>query len=335
MRWDERAAEAHTVLLDRYRNGPSAGFPGLFRLADPPATGDRVRLAYWWQAQALDALVDAQCRAPSPAGAHRIRAFVAGLRLVRGGRLINDYYDDVAWMALALLRADEHGAGTAVLARRLWRHLAGGWSDVHGGGICWSRRQRDYKNVAANGPCAILAARLYRRYGDPADLRWARRIVDWIDGTLVDHRTGLVWDGIGRRGDDVVDTDWLFTYTHGVVIGAHAELAALTREDRHRERADQTVDAVVKNLCPDGVLQDEGPGDGAMFRGILVRYLASHPDPRVRSTLEHSGEVAWNHRDAAGRFGISWHEPPVAGSTLAAHLSGLSLCEHLAVLEQA
>ncbi|SHN48165.1 glycoside hydrolase family 76 protein [Cryptosporangium aurantiacum] len=330
MTWAERAEAAHAVLLERYRSG----WTGLFRPADPPAAGDRLRLAYWWQAQALDALVDAQLRAPTVAGARRIRAFVAGLRLVRAGRLVNDYYDDVAWMALALLRADAVGAGTGRLARGLWRHLIGGWSDTHGGGISWSRGQRDYKNVPANGPAAILAARLHRRYGDPADLRWAQRIVEWIDNTLVDHATGLVWDGIGRRGDDHVDRDWLFTYTHGVLIGAHDELAALTGDPRHTARADATTDAVVTHLCQDGVLQDEGDGDGAMFRGICARYLGARNRPRCRAVLLRSSEAAWSNRDAAGRFGISWRTPPSGGSSLAAHLSGLFLCEQAAALER-
>ncbi|TQS46070.1 glycoside hydrolase family 76 protein [Cryptosporangium phraense] len=310
MTWPERAAAAHAVLLHRFgRRG------GLFRLSDPPLPGDRWRLGYWWQAQALDALVDAQQRAPSAAGTHRIRAFVAALYAVRGGRLVNDYYDDVAWMALALLRA-----GHPRTARRLWRHLQSGWSDVHGGGICWSRGQPDYKNVPANGPCAILAARLYRHDGDPADLDWARRIVAWIDDTLVDHRTGLVADGIGRRGDDHIDADWLFTYTHGVVIGAHDELFALTGDAHHAERAAATVRAVETHLAPDGILPDEGDGDGAMFRGILARYLA----PRELPLLRRSAEQTWAHRDTEGRF----------GPTLAAHLSGLSLCEQLARFSQ-
>lgn len=332
--WTERAERAQAVLLREYHNHcPGQGRPGVFRLRAPARLVDRIRLVYWWQAQALDVLVDAQERAPSAAGLRRIRCFVRGLRVSNGGRIGNDYYDDMEWMALALLRADAVGAQTIALVRRLWRDIHRGWNEVHGGGIPWRLQQPAYKNVPANGPAAILAARLYRRDGRPADLAWAQRIVTWIHATLVDPETGVVWDGVNRLGDGRIDRHWVFTYTHGVVLGADLELAALTGERKFRDRAERTARVVLERLAPGGVLRDEGGGDRALFKGILVRYLAALDAPAVDAMLHRSAEAAWAARDAAGRFGQSWTRAPAGGAELSAHLSGTMLLERLAARE--
>ena len=67
---------------------------------------------YWWQAHLLDCLVDAEIRQPAgsppPARPPVDPRHPAGERR----RWINSYYDDMAWLALALQRADRH-AGTS------------------------------------------------------------------------------------------------------------------------------------------------------------------------------------------------------------------------------
>lgn len=333
--WEQRADAAQEVLARAYANTtPLTGWPGLYRLRSPARVKDRLALSYWWQAQALDVLVDRQERAPDAANLRRIQAFSAAIRLANRGRITNDFYDDMGWMALALLRADAAGARTAPLARRLWEVIRGGWSDVQGGGIAWRRQTPGYKNVPANGPAAILAARLAARDGRAEDLAWAQRIVAWMHATLVDPDTGLVWDGVNRQGDGKIDRDWSFTYTHAVVIGADLALHAVTGEAALVDRARRTAGVVLDRLAPDGVLPDEGNGDGALFKGILARYLAPLDLPRVRDALAASGEAAWAARDAAGRFGPSWRTAPAGPVELGAHLSGTALMERLAALER-
>jgi len=335
-RWERRAEAAQAVLVREYANARGGGgWPGLFRLRAPAKLRDRLALRYWWQAQALDTLVDVQERAPTPHNLARIRALVRGVRATNHGGLTNDYYDDMGWMALALLRADAVGAGTAPAARRLWTVIRASWNDAYGGGVPWRRQQPAYKNVPANGPAAILAARLYRRDGRAEDLKWAQRIVAWMHATLVDTDTHVVWDGVNRRGDGRVDRRWLFTYTHGVVLGADLELHAITGDPALLARARRTAGAALDRLAPGGVLHDEGPGDGALFKGILARYLAGLDDPHARTVLRASGEAAWAARDRAGRFGTSWRTAPRDGSELSAHLSGTMLLERLAALERA
>ncbi|MFC3790482.1 glycoside hydrolase family 76 protein [Paenibacillus sp. GCM10012307] len=84
-------------------------------------------------------------------------------------------------------------------------------------------RSVDCKNTPANAPAAILAARLFRRRGDAADLEWAKRIYAWNKDNSADPESGFVWDGMNRLGNGEIDKDWAFTYCQGVFIGAGLE----------------------------------------------------------------------------------------------------------------
>ena len=89
-----------------------------------------------------------------------------------------------------------------------------------GGGIPW-RKQDQFFNAPANGPAGIFLA----RYDDR--LRRAQQMSDWIDETLIDPETHLVFDGI--KAGSLVRAQ--YTYCQGAVIGLDTELAA---QDRRR-----------------------------------------------------------------------------------------------------
>ena len=93
-----------------------------------------------------------------------------------------------------------------------------------GGGIPW-RKQDQFFNAPANGPAGIFLA----RYDDR--LRRAQQMADWIDETLIDPETHLVFDGI--KAGSMVRAQ--YTYCQGVVLGLETELAA--RTERRRPRA--------------------------------------------------------------------------------------------------
>jgi predicted alpha-1,6-mannanase (GH76 family) len=341
MSWPAAADAAQRVLADQFWHPRFALYqdgPGRRRLA--------VRLGwdYWIQAHALDVTVDAAARTGSTALKDRIRAHVAGILRRNGGRIVNRYYDDMAWMAIALLRADEvAGADTGGLVRELWADIRAGWSEQHGG-ILWRRDDpRPYTNTPANAPSAILAARLHRRYGDPADLYWARRIAGWQQSTLVDPDTGLVWDGAHPAEPGGPDRT-LWTYNQGTVVGAEVELWRLTGDRAHLDRARRTAAAALEHFADPngGVLPDEGMGDHSVFKGILARYLSdlvrADPDPsdgvagRVRAALISSGTAV---AGAAGApIGSDWRQPARGGSSLGTEVSAALLLEALAVLDQ-
>ncbi len=212
--------------------------PGVRMLKDhaPPAPG--AGFNYWWHAHVLDTLLDGYERTGDTAYLDLARDDIEGVRMVRRGNLFNNYYDDMTWMALALLRrhdlTQEEGAYRWALA--LWHDIKGGWNEELGG-IAWRKSQLDYRNTPANAPTAILGYRVYAHTGRQDDLDWAERIYHWQMDNLVVQDTGFVYDGVNRLGNGAVDRDWVFTYNLGTVIGMNVERYRVTGDKANLDMA--------------------------------------------------------------------------------------------------
>jgi predicted alpha-1,6-mannanase (GH76 family) len=287
--WARRADAAYDVLLDRFWDRSR----GLFRISTRRGTWPLGSWHYWWQAHALDCVVDAVARGRE-AERERGRQLVRGVLRRNGGDLRNDYYDDLAWMALALDRAEAvAGVPSGDLVPQLWAQIRGGWCDGPGG-IRWRRADR-YTNAPTNGPAAILAARRYRVTGDAADLEWACRITGWLDATLVDPATGIVWDGIHPDRSTRPNRE-RYSYNQGTVAAAYQELVALTGEPGYRERALQVAraglpdGALPDGALPDGALPDGGlPGEGLPDGGLPGAGLPGEGLPAGGGALPDEG----------------------------------------------
>jgi predicted alpha-1,6-mannanase (GH76 family) len=312
--WANRAASAEAAIEKRhYRRLWRLPGTQLGVVAWPPAK-DQLAFRtwhYWWQAHLLDCLVDAQLRDPRPERKVVIERQIRGHRWRNTGRWINDYYDDMAWLALALERAgSQTGVEQPKALDKLAEQLLSAWVPEDGGGIPW-RKQDQFFNAPANGPAGIFLARYDR-------LRRAQQMADWIDETLIDPDTGLVFDGI--KGGSMVRAQ--YTYCQGVVLGLEVELAGRTQDGRHCQRVHRLVKAVRDNMAPDGIIVGAGGGDGGLFSGILARYLAlaaTHLPPDTLEDVEardiakdlvlRSAESAWDLRqtvDGLPLFGAFW-----------------------------
>lgn len=332
--WANRAASAEAAITQRHLRRLWA-LPGtqLGVVAWPAARRHSWfgTWHYWWQAHLLDCLVDAQLREPDPLRQRRIARQIRSHRLRNNGRWTNDYYDDMAWLALALERA---GRLAGVAKPRALHTLAGqfvnAWVPEDGGGIPW-RKQDQFFNAPANGPAGIFLA----RYDDR--LRRAEQMADWIDATLIDPDTHLVFDGI--KAGSLVRAQ--YTYCQGVVLGLEVELAVRTEEAEHAERVHRLVAAVREHMAPGGVLKGAGGGDGGLFNGILARYLAlvaTTLPPRTdadaaardaaRELVLSSAAAAWDNRqsvDDVPLFGAFWDrtaELPTAAGKEAEFVAG-------------
>jgi predicted alpha-1,6-mannanase (GH76 family) len=328
--WANRAATTETAITQRHLKRLWA-LPGtqLGVVAWPSDRKDRLfgTWHYWWQAHLLDCLIDAQLRDPQPERRAKINRQIRSHRVRNNFSWTNNYYDDMAWLALALERAARL---TGVERRRALPKLADqfvkAWVPEDGGGIPW-RKQDQFFNAPANGPAGIFLA----RYGDR--LRRAEQMGDWIDRTLIDPETHLVFDGI--KAGSLVRAQ--YTYCQGVVLGLETELATRTDSDarqRHAARVHRLVDAVNEHMAPSGVLQGSGGGDGGLFSGITARYLAlvatalpgeRAEDVAARATARKivlaSAKSAWDHRqtvEGLPAFGAFWDrdaELPTAGGS--------------------
>ncbi|HEX3650905.1 MAG TPA: glycoside hydrolase family 76 protein [Pseudonocardiaceae bacterium] len=347
--WAARAGVAERAVFARHLRH-LWGQPGaaLCLVAWPATAGQRAfgPWHYLWQAHVLDCLVDAQQRFPTTWRRTAVRRMVNGIHRRNLGTWLNDYYDDVAWLGLALARAQQQlGVRAPGAVNQIAARLREGWTDHGGGGIWWRRVERyhdDFKNVPANGPAAILLARMEDLpgtvRGDRTDRQRARSTVDWIEEYLIDEATGLVYDGMHVRrgpGGDVRTLETaIYTYCQGVFIGACVELAtrdSMAGGTTWARRAARTIDAVARHVTvPDEfgpVLRGQGGGDGGLFAGILARYLAlaalALPTLGVEYTgaarlaadlVYSSAEAAWRNRTIAPGgplFGPEWTKPAV------------------------
>ncbi|WP_228824501.1 glycoside hydrolase family 76 protein [Nocardia blacklockiae] len=295
----------------------------------PSTAAERAFLTwnYWWQAHLIDVAVDAANRAQTPERRDRIAAIARAHRIRNITGWTNNYYDDMAWLAIALERAERTQGITEVRhgLTALQQELTAGVHPEYGA-VPW-RKNSDFYNAPANGPTGVVLARL-------GDFETATRIAEFVDARLRDPETGLIFDGIHLPGGDLERP--IFTYCQGVVLGLETELAVHSDESLHVARVQRLLDAVEEHLTSDGVVTGGGGGDGGLFNGILVRYLAQvalmlpgdGAEPRAArrkaaAIVTASARAAWEHRlDVEGDplFGHDWTEP----ATLPTGTSGAS-----------
>ena len=294
---------------------------------------------YWWQAHLLDCALDAYQRAATRWRRDTIATLVRGIRLRNLTGWVNNYYDDIAWLGLALQRsAARAGIRRPGAEQAIMHRLRSGRGPS--GGMRW-RVGDDFVNVPATGPAAIF----YARRGN---LGIAASLVDWILEHLIDPKTGLVFDGARVNPDGSVRTveRAIYSYCQGVLLGACVELGTATGAPRWFAQADRTVSAVAEHLTDGGVLRGHGGGDGGLFTGILARYLALAAatvpagGTAARLVLD-SAEAAWTNRiiaDGGPVFGPQWTvpaQPPrpgLAEQDLSVQLSGWMLLEAAAAI---
>ncbi len=304
---------------------------------------------YWPQAHALDVLVDAFMRSKDSTYTNLMAQWYNGVQTHNGGSFIGQFYDDMGWNALAMLRAYDVTGNTEWknAVESVWANIQTGWNTTEGGGIAWQKNQLYYKNTPANGPACILAARLYEHFQNPADLTWAQNIYTWWKNTLVNQATGLVYDGINGNNNGELDATDQFTYDQGLFIGAAVEMYNITGNALYINDAVRTAEYTISSaiLAPSGILNNEGQGDGGLFKGVFVRYLiqlilSKGLDKGAQQNyvlfLKNNAQTLWlKGTTRPGLFyGSSWNTPPTGETDLTTELSGAMLMEGTALLKK-
>ncbi|RKQ34919.1 glycoside hydrolase family 76 protein [Kocuria tytonis] len=286
---------------------------------------------YWWQAHLLDAFVDAAARERAAGHADdaarcrsRAHLLLRGMAVHSGGRVTNNvFFDDMAWLSLALGRLrHEDVAATGRTTRQvqdegvaLARRLESGCDRNLGGGTWWNMT-RDYKNTASTAPVALSFLRMHR-------VDEARELLTWLFDTLFDAERGVFMDGIrmvaAGSGKEVTAVDpHVYTYNSGPALGAALELAGVTADPGEKRRWLSRAAALVHGAArefavpgPHGapVLKGQGGGDAGLFTGILARYLgyaaaSSDLDAEARETarglLGVTADALWDGRREFG-----------------------------------
>lgn len=340
MAWDDRAARARRVLIATYWDRSASLFRtsgsvrGRLRWWLPGAVWH-----YWWQAHALDTVLDAVEANDPPIDAQpwptMVRLHLAGIAYRSGGDVTdNEYVDDLAWLGLATLRAHRLGIIGPALPRSLAEAVLGG-HDPELGGFHW-RFGDAYHNVPATAPAATLLAGAAEVFDEPRWWEVAEQSAEWLHATLVDHR-GLVRDGARMRDGRLEPEGPLWSYNVGTVAGLDVTLAGrasgaarqalLTRAGRvlragtavlraggNGRQLDHAMAAWPSESMPPAQLFATSPGsvswrdeitDGAgldpqLFRGILARNAAQ----LVLADPDRTGDLVV---DLVAQGEAAWH----------------------------
>jgi predicted alpha-1,6-mannanase (GH76 family) len=291
--------------------------------------------------------VDAYLRTSKDASIKsQMDAFLTGVKAKNGNTWLNFYYDDMEWMALACLRAYNATNDVAYkdVVDILWSDIKNGWSTDLGGGIWW-RKDNGEKGACSNMPAAILAARLYQQFNRAEDLQWAQQIYTWQKNVLYESSTGLVYNDIKADGNK--NTNWKFTYNQGTFIGAALELYKITGSSSYLTDALKATDYTLNSgfLTSNGLLKDEGGGDGGLFKGVFVRYftrlivegnLESGKKTTYLNFMINNAQNLWSkgtNKDLV-LFGSAWDKKPGNSVDFTIQLSGIMLFEAMAELKK-
>jgi predicted alpha-1,6-mannanase (GH76 family) len=334
--WNAAADKSSSALLNLFWNAGNRYF-------NSSSDGNK-DFGYWPQAHALDVIIDAYVRTGDAVYRNYIEQWFEGVKIMNNNTFYNDFYDDMEWNALAILRAYKATGDVKYkdAALQIWEYIKVGWNSNAGGGISWVRGQEYSKNACSNGPACILAARLYLEFGDERNREWALRIYNWEKATLFNSSNGKVYDSINSMTGET-NVNWIFTYNQGTFIGSAVELYKITSEKAYLNDASLAADYTTSGLVNNSVLKSEGTGDGGLFKGIFVRYfidliqqdrLDATAKKRYVQFIKYNAEMLWNSGTSQPSvlFGPDWTKSPGQTTGLTEQLSGCMLIEGAALL---
>lgn len=245
---------------------------------------------------------------------------------VSGTRIGGDrYYDDNAWVGLALIQLERMRPGSGYLDRagELFRFAVSGW-DQHEGGVFWVEQGRGIgarnhdRNTVSNAPNAELGFHLSELTGtatpEPNAVH-ARAMYDWVVKTLDASRdpdragAGLFWDKV--RGDGTID-ETLWTYNQGSMIGANVLLARLEPPAHavlYLERAEAIARKSLTHFSQDEYIRQPAAFNAIFFRNLLLLHPVTgdaNLQTAIIDTIRTYADHAWDRtRDRRDRFHLS------------------------------
>ena len=336
--WTAAADSSTTSLTNNFWNPTTHYF-------NDATTGSS--FGYWPQAHGLDVLVDAYLRTNDAKYKTCFDQWYIGVQAGNGGSFLNYFYDDMEWNALALLRTysatKDDKFKTA--SQTIWNDIQTGWNTNGGGGISWTKGAPNSKNACSNGPACILAARLYQQFNNITDKEWALKIYDWEKNVLYNPSTGAVNDNLNSSTG--VISNYIASYNQGTFIGSAVELYKITGDKTYLNDAIKAANYTINKLTGNRILNTEGTGDLALFKGIFIRYfteliqtpgLDSATKERFALFLKYNANQFW--RKALNKHFVTctsdWTIAPnfLSETELNAQESGCMLIEAAALLNK-
>jgi Glycosyl hydrolase family 76 len=238
---------------------------------------------------------------------------------ITGARRRGDrYYDDNAWVGLALVELERlrPGSGHLDRAEELFQFAVSGWDQAQGGvfwceqgrGTCVRNHDRNTVSNAPNAEIGLHLADLGR--GQEAGAIGPKEMSQWVLDNLDASRdgespgTGPFWDKI--RGDGTIDRA-IWSYNQGSMVGVNVLLARTEAQQRdtHLALAEAIARKALNRFA--GTYGQGSPAFLAIFfRNLLLLYEVT-TDQGLRgdisAAMSEFGQIAWS-RAQTGRKGI-------------------------------
>lgn len=197
---------------------------------------------------------------------------------------LDRYYDDNAWMALALVETYE------VLGDKKYLDWAKGALDfalkgeAKDGGIYWRESDRASRNTCSNAPTAAACLSIYKHTKDRRLLAKARELYAWTKSKLQDPQDGLYWDNLGNDGR-IDKTKW--TYNTALMIRTAVELRSIDSSFITQTEIDRMVSSSHARWFAKKQFDDVG-----RFAHLLLEawLIAGKKDPAYATALIELGK---------------------------------------------
>jgi hypothetical protein len=218
---------------------------------------------------------------------------------------VDRYYDDNAWMVLALVEASDVLGDPKVLqyAQEALKHSLSGEDATLGGGVYWRESDKKSKNTCSNAPTVAACLALYEKTMDDELIRSASRLYRWTQKNLQDPQDHLYWDSIDLKGA-IDKTKW--SYNSALMIRSGAVLAKLTGIAQYGLDAEQTALASENKWLANGKFEDAG-----RFAHLLAESFNYVPNEARRKRVDAALRWLFEHgRDEGGLYGGRFDLPP-------------------------
>ncbi len=264
----------------------------------------------------------------------------------------NPYTDDMCWITLTLLHIGE-ATGTAaysIVARQVFDNyiIKRATEDEATGGLWlpWNTDAGSGPNACTQSPATLIAAKLYKKYGTPKYLEYAKKLYTYANKKM--------YKSDGRIEDPPL------TYTQGTFGEACRLLYHITDEsaaikNKYKTQAYTVLNyAFTSGRCTNGsnILRDEGSsGDQSIFKAILIPYAVNYVlDEDMIATnrvnlsklILKNTQMLWRQLDFSRYpllfYNFGWTSPWTGSdndASMGAACSGASLIENTARMYRA
>ena len=238
---------------------------------------------------------------------------VPGYDVLPFATTVDRFYDDNAWMAMALVDTGEILGDAKYLswAKDALRFALSGEDAKLDGGIYWRENPKTSKNTCSNAPVAAACLSIWSKTGDSALLAKAEELYAWTKRTLQDPDDHLMWDNVSVSDEHIDKTKW--SYNTALMLRSAVKLYEATKRPEYLHDARELRVASLRHWLrqTDFALKDDGP-----FAHLLVEsWIAAEqiePTSHAARIAALAGPLRYIHDNCRldGYYGKRWDTPP-------------------------